>query len=92
MATFIVLLLALAPSPPAAIEEMVAPVGGTVGFAALDLSSGRSRLITLPNGHRLAVAVFVHASPADIATRERTIARLARLAYDAFSSSTPAPK
>ena len=51
MATFIVLLLALAPSPPAAI-----------------------------------------ASPADIATRERTIARLARVAYDAFSSPTPAPR
>ena len=42
-------------------------------------------LITLPNGHRIAVAVFVHASPADIATRERTIARLARAAYDAFA-------
>jgi beta-lactamase class A len=45
-------------------------------------------LITLPNGHRVAVAVFVHASPADIATRERTIARVARAAYDAFN--TPA--
>jgi beta-lactamase class A len=45
-------------------------------------------LITLPNGHRVAVAVFVHASPADLGTRERTIARLARAAYDAFS--TPA--
>jgi hypothetical protein len=31
-------------------------------------------LITLPDGHRIAVAVFVHASPADITTRERTIA------------------
>ena len=46
-------------------------------------------LITLPNGHRIAVAVFVHASPADVATRERTIARLARAAYDTFN--TPAP-
>jgi beta-lactamase class A len=45
-------------------------------------------LITLPNGHRVAVAVFVHASPADLATRERTIARVARAAYDAFN--TPA--
>jgi len=43
-------------------------------------------LITLPNGHRVAVAVFVHASPADIAIRERTIARLARAAYDAFNN------
>jgi beta-lactamase class A len=42
-------------------------------------------LITLPNGHRIAVAVFVHASPADLATREGTIARLARAAYDVFS-------
>jgi beta-lactamase class A len=42
-------------------------------------------LITLPNGHRIAVAVFVHASPADEAIRERTIARLARAAYDAFN-------
>jgi beta-lactamase class A len=44
-------------------------------------------LITLPGGHRAAVAVFVHASPADEATRERTIARLARVAYDTFSST-----
>jgi beta-lactamase class A len=41
-------------------------------------------LVTLPNGHRVAIAVFVHASPADLATRERTIARLARAAYDTF--------
>jgi beta-lactamase class A len=46
-------------------------------------------LIKLPNGHQVAVAVFVHASPADIETRERTIARLARAAYDAFNSPTP---
>jgi beta-lactamase class A len=44
-------------------------------------------LITLPDGRRVAVAVFVHASPADVATRERTIARLARLAYDAFAAA-----
>jgi len=43
-------------------------------------------LVTLPDGHRVAVAVFVHASPADLATRERAIARLARAAYDAFNA------
>jgi len=43
-------------------------------------------LVTLPNGHRVAIAVFVHASPADLATRERTIARLARAAYDTFNA------
>jgi PelA/Pel-15E family pectate lyase len=42
-------------------------------------------LITLPGGGRIAVAVFVHASPADEATREAVIARLARAAYDAFA-------
>jgi beta-lactamase class A len=50
-------------------------------------------LIALPDGRRVAVAVFVHASPADEATRERTIARLARLAYDTFlplARNTPA--
>jgi beta-lactamase class A len=39
-------------------------------------------LITLPDGARIAIAVFVHASPADELTRERTIADLARAAYD----------
>ena len=42
-------------------------------------------LITLPNGHRIAVVVFVSASAADEATREQTIANLARAAYDRFS-------
>jgi beta-lactamase class A len=39
-------------------------------------------LISLPNGNRIAIAVFVHASPADERTREETIAKLARVAYD----------
>jgi beta-lactamase class A len=41
-------------------------------------------LVSLPNGNRVAIAVFVHASPADERTREETIAKLARTAYDAF--------
>jgi beta-lactamase class A len=41
-------------------------------------------IITLPNGHPIAIAVFVHDSPADEPTREETIARLARAAYDTF--------
>ena len=40
-------------------------------------------LITLPNGKRLAVAVFVTDSTADQATRERVIARIGRVVYDA---------
>jgi beta-lactamase class A len=41
-------------------------------------------LISLPNGNRIVIAVFVHDSPADERTREETIAKLARAAYDAF--------
>jgi len=41
-------------------------------------------IITLPNGNRIAIAVFVHDSPADEPTREETIAKLARAAYDSF--------
>jgi hypothetical protein len=41
-------------------------------------------LIALPNGSRIAIAVFVHDSPADERTREETIAKLARAAYDTF--------
>ncbi len=50
-------------------------------------------LVTLPDGHRFAIAVFVHASPASEAIREQTIARLARLAFDTFRqlAALPAP-
>lgn len=40
-------------------------------------------LITLPNGHRLAIAVFVTDSTADEKTREGTISKIGRAAYDA---------
>jgi beta-lactamase class A len=40
-------------------------------------------IITLPNGHHLAIAVFVSDSPADEATREGVIAKVARAVWDA---------
>jgi beta-lactamase class A len=40
-------------------------------------------LIPLPDGRRIAIAVFVTDSTADQATRERVIARIAKAAYDA---------
>lgn len=40
-------------------------------------------LIALPDGRRLAIAVFVTDSTADQSTREKVIARIARAAYDA---------
>jgi beta-lactamase class A len=40
-------------------------------------------LITLPDGRRIAIAVFVTDSTADQVTREKVIARIGRAAYDA---------
>jgi beta-lactamase class A len=42
-------------------------------------------IITLPNGKHLAIAVFVSDSPADEATREGVIARIAKAVWDAVS-------
>ena len=48
-------------------------------------------LIPLPDGRRIAIAVFVTDSTADEATREKVIARIARAAYDAgLQTATPA--
>jgi beta-lactamase class A len=45
-------------------------------------------LIPLPDGRRIAIAVFVTDSTADEATRERVIARIARAVYDASVQTT----
>ena len=39
-------------------------------------------LITLPDGRHLAIAVFVSDSPADLVTRERVIAQIAKAVWD----------
>jgi beta-lactamase class A len=39
-------------------------------------------LITLPDGRRLAIAVFITDSSVEDATRDGVIARIARAAYD----------
>ncbi len=48
-----------------------------MAFATNDIG-----LITLPDGRRLAIAIFVTDSKADEATRDAVIARIARAAYD----------
>jgi beta-lactamase class A len=49
-------------------------------------------LIPLPDGRRIAIAVFVTDSTADQDTREQVIARIGRAAYDAgLQSTSPAP-
>jgi len=42
-------------------------------------------IITLPNGKHLAIAVFVSDSPADEATREGTIAKIAKAVWDSMN-------
>jgi beta-lactamase class A len=42
-------------------------------------------LVTLPNGHHMAIAVFVSDSTANDATREDVIARIAKLLWDEWS-------
>jgi beta-lactamase class A len=51
--------------------------GGGITYATNDIG-----LITLPDGRRLAIAIFVTDSTADDATREAVIARIAKAAYD----------
>jgi beta-lactamase class A len=63
-------------------------VVGGVASATNDIG-----LIALPDGRRIAIAVFVTDSTADGATREEVIARIARAAYDAsLQSTSPAAK
>jgi beta-lactamase class A len=62
-------------------------VVGGVAAATNDIG-----LIPLPDGRRIAIAVFVRDSTADQATRERVIARIARAVYDASLQSTTAAK
>lgn len=45
-------------------------------------------LVTLPDGRRIVVVVFVSDSPAEDATRERVIADVARAAYDFWTSES----
>jgi len=48
-------------------------------------------LIPLPDGRRIAIAVFVTDSTADQAIREKVIARIAKAAYDAALESPTSP-
>jgi beta-lactamase class A len=53
-----------------------------LGYTAASNDVG---LVTLPSGRQIAVAVFVSASAADDAARDRTIAEIARAAFDHWS-------
>jgi beta-lactamase class A len=67
---------------------VVAHKTGTSNVNAKGISAATNDIgiITLPNGRHLAIAVFVSDSPADEATREGVIAKIARAAWDAWGS------
>ena len=44
-------------------------------------------IVTLLNGHHLAIAVFVSDSPADLATREKVIAQITKAIWDSVTRS-----
>jgi beta-lactamase class A len=57
---------------------------GTSGSAdGVAFATNEVGLITLPDGRRLALAIFVTDSIADEAVRDEVIARIARATYDA---------
>ncbi len=64
---------------------IVAHKTGTSGTAGgLTRATNDIGLVTLPDGRHMAIAVFVSDSPADVATREGVIAKIARTAWDTF--------
>jgi beta-lactamase class A len=67
---------------------VVAHKTGTSGVNAKGISAATNDIgiITLPNGRHLAIAVFVSDSPADEATREGVIAKIAKAIWDAWSN------
>jgi beta-lactamase class A len=67
---------------------VVAHKTGTSGTEkGLTAATNDIGIITLPEGRHLAVAVFVSDSPADEATRESVIAKVAKAVWDAVVNS-----
>lgn len=67
-------------------DALVAHKTGTSGTrSGLTAATNDIGIITLPNGRHLAIAVFVSDSTGDEATREETIAKIARVIWDNLS-------
>lgn len=65
---------------------VVAHKTGTSGSAnGITAATNDIGIIILPTGQHVAIAVFVSDSPADVATRERVIARIAKAIFDKWS-------
>ncbi|MEP6945689.1 MAG: class A beta-lactamase [Acidobacteriota bacterium] len=67
--------------------SVVAHKTGTSGTqSGITAATNDIGIIYLPNGKRLAIAVFVSDSPADEKTREAVIAKIAKAVWDKFSN------
>ena len=67
---------------------LVAHKTGTSGMEkGITAATNDIGIITLPNGKHLAIAVFVADSPADEATRDSVIAKIAKAAFQAANSN-----
>jgi len=68
-------------------ETLVAHKTGTSGtINGVTAATNDIGIITLPNGEKFAIAVFVSDSPADEKTREEVIAKIAKAVWDKWSS------
>lgn len=66
---------------------IVAHKTGTSGTAeGITAATNDIGIITLPNKRHLAIAIFVSDSPADEATREQIIAKIAKVVWDKWSN------
>lgn len=76
--------------PPNAV---VAHKTGTSGqHNGITNATNDAGLITLPNGSKLAIAVFVADSPENETVREKVIAQIARAIWDAANLETKAAR
>ena len=69
--------------PKTAVVAHKTGTGGTSG--GVSSATNDIGLITLSNGRHLAIAVFVSDSPADLVTRERVIAEIAKAIWDKWN-------
>lgn len=61
--------------------------GTSATVQGLTAATNDAGIITLPDGRHLAVAVFVSDSTSDLSSREGAIARIARAAWDCYTTT-----
>ena len=62
----------------------VAHKTGTAGVGGITIANNDVGIVTMPDGHRFAIAVLMSGSHAELPVQEDTIARVAKAAWDAL--------